>query len=62
MLILARRQGEEIIIDKGRIQIKVICLNKKRVMLGITASKHIDVNRKEIFLKKILNQEETGRA
>ena len=58
MLILARRPGEEILIDKGRIQIKVICMNEKKVMLGITAPKHIDVDRKEVFLEKLLNQDE----
>lgn len=54
-LILTRRTGEEILIDKGRIQIKVIYQGKGIVALGIKAPSDVDVDRKEIFFKKQTN-------
>ncbi|MBA2711545.1 MAG: carbon storage regulator [Tatlockia sp.] len=54
-LILTRRTGEEILIDKGQIQIKVIYQGKGIVALGIKAPAHIDVDRKEIFFRKQAN-------
>ncbi|MBA2656848.1 MAG: carbon storage regulator [Tatlockia sp.] len=52
MLVLTRRKGEEILIDKGQIRIKVLYERKGVVALGIKAPAHIDVDRKEIFIKK----------
>lgn len=55
MLIITRRVGEEILIDKGTIQIKVLQKRRGGIAFGIIAPKGIDVERKEIFLKKLLN-------
>lgn len=52
MLVLTRRIGEEIMIDKGQIVIKVLYTSRGQMALGIQAPAHIDVNRKEIFIKK----------
>ncbi|MGQ3887836.1 carbon storage regulator [Legionella sp. CNM-1927-20] len=52
MLILTRRTGEQILIDKGQIEIKILYIRRGRVALGIQAPHDIDVDRKEIFLKK----------
>lgn len=52
MLVLTRRNGEQILIDKGRIIIKVIYQRKGVVALGIQAPPHVDVDRKEIFIRK----------
>ena len=52
MLVLTRRVGEEILIDKGQIQIKILYVRHGQVAVGIKAPSHIDVDRKEIFLRK----------
>ncbi len=54
MLVLNRKDGEEIFINQGEIQIKVIFTEMGHVALGIQAPPHIDIHRKEIFLR---NQE-----
>ncbi|HAT4455370.1 TPA: carbon storage regulator [Legionella pneumophila] len=59
MLVLTRRKGEQILIDKGQIQIQVIYQRRGVVALGIKAPPHIDVDRKEIFLRKQANPEKT---
>ncbi|HAU2125180.1 TPA: carbon storage regulator [Legionella pneumophila] len=59
MLVLTRRKGEQILIDKGQIQIQVIYQRRGVVTLGIKAPPHIDVDRKEIFLRKQANPEKT---
>ena len=55
MLLLARKIGEEILIDKGQISIKFITMRGNSVVLGIQASRKIDVDRKEVYLNKLLN-------
>lgn len=52
MLILTRRIGEEILIDQGQIMIKVITMLDGVVAIGIHATRKIDIDRKELFLKK----------
>lgn len=54
MLLLTRRAGEEILIDKGRITVKVIYQHSGVVMIGINAPKDIDILRKEVFLRKLV--------
>jgi carbon storage regulator len=57
MLVLTRRVGEQILIDKGRIQIKVLHECNGEIAIGIQAPSHIDVDRKEIYMRKLVNQE-----
>lgn len=52
MLILTRKNGEEILIDKGQIMVKVIFAKNGKALLGIHAPQHIDIDRKEILLSK----------
>lgn len=52
MLVLTRRVGEQILIDKGQIEIKILYVRKGHIALGIKAPTHIDVDRKEIFIRK----------
>jgi carbon storage regulator len=52
MLVLTRRIGEQILIDKGQIEIKILYERNGNVAIGINAPAHIDVDRKEIFLRK----------
>ncbi|KTD49608.1 vir region protein [Legionella rubrilucens] len=53
MLVLTRKCGEQIMIDKGKIQIKVLYGRRGIVALGILAPDDIEVDRKEIFLRKM---------
>ncbi|WP_040534874.1 carbon storage regulator [Legionella drancourtii] len=55
MLVLTRRVGELILIDKGQIEIKVLYVRNGHIAIGIKAPLHIDVDRKEIFIKKMTN-------
>jgi carbon storage regulator len=55
MLVLTRKDGEEIFINKGEIVIKVLRLRGGIVALGIKAPAHIDVDRREIFHNKKFN-------
>lgn len=52
MLVLSRRIGEQILIDKGQIEIKILYIRNGQIALGIKAPSHIDVDRKEIFTRK----------
>ncbi|KTD73792.1 carbon storage regulator [Legionella tucsonensis] len=56
MLTLIRRIGEEIYIDKGRIKVLVISENEGRIKLGIEAPRHVDIERKEVFIRKAVEQ------
>jgi carbon storage regulator len=57
MLILTRRVGEKILIDKGQIQVKVLFESNGIITIGIQAPSHIDVDRQEIFMRKRVNPE-----
>jgi carbon storage regulator len=48
MLVLSRKQGEEIVID-GRIIVRIVEVHGNRVRVGIEAPKEIEVHRREIF-------------
>ena len=50
MYVLARREGESIIMHEGVVEIKVLSVTGKIVRLGIEAPKEIDVTRKELFI------------
>lgn len=52
MLVLTRRNGEQILINKGQIIIKVLYQHKGVVTFGIQAPSDVDVDRHEIFIKK----------
>jgi carbon storage regulator len=50
MLILSRHADERIIID-GDIKIKILGIIGKRVSVGIDAPKHVQIHRKEVWLR-----------
>lgn len=56
MLTVIRRIGEEIYIDRGRIKILLISENEGLIKIGIEAPKHIDIERKELFIRKAVAQ------
>ncbi len=50
MLVLTRKLDEAIQIGED-IELKVLEIDGEQVKLGITAPKHIDIHRKEIYLE-----------
>lgn len=62
MLTLIRRIGEEIYIDKGRIKVLLISENEGLIKLGIKAPKHVDIERKEVFIRKVVEQHALTQA
>ena len=55
MLVLTRRVGEQILINKGQIEIKVLYVRKGHIAIGINAPSNIEVDREEIYLRKQTN-------
>jgi carbon storage regulator len=51
MLVLSRKQGEQVVIDLGgrTIVVRVVGINRDRVRLGITAPEDITVHREEVW-------------
>lgn len=49
MLVLTRKAGQQILMDKGRIQMKVIKVEDDIISIGINAPLHIDIAREEVF-------------
>lgn len=54
MLILSRRCGQSIRIDK-HISVRVLTINRRVVNLGIEAPMWVQVDREEIYQRKRLN-------
>ncbi|CZP32240.1 TPA: carbon storage regulator [Legionella pneumophila] len=52
MLVLTRKAGQQILIGKGLIQMKVLKVDDDIISIGIKAPQHIDIDREEIYLKK----------
>lgn len=63
MLILARREGEAIVVTHGDLEIRILVveLRSNRVRLGVAAGRDVTIHREEIH-KKILRQKEVGHA
>lgn len=58
MLIMTRRQGEEILIGDD-IRVAVIGIKGGQVQLGIEAPKNVSVDRPEVRARKVANGERT---
>jgi carbon storage regulator len=58
MLVLTRRVGEQILINKGQIEIKVLYVRKGHIAIGINAPSNIEVDREEIYLRKKANPQQ----
>ncbi len=55
MLVLTRKIGQQILIDKGAIQMKVLKVSNNGIIsIGINAPPHIDIDREEIYVKKMM--------
>ncbi len=57
MLVLTRKIDQKILINKGTIQIKVLKIDDDIISIGINAPQHIDIDREEIFIKKLQQQD-----
>ena len=53
MLVLTRREGQQVLIDKGTIQIKVLKVEGGKISIGFIAPENMDIDREEIYLKKL---------
>jgi len=51
MLVLSRRQGEEIIID-GQITVTLVQIKGSQARIGITAPKNVRVDRAEVHARR----------
>lgn len=58
MLTLIRRIGEEIYIDKGKIKVTLLFQKGDLIGVGIKAPRRIDIDRKEVFIRKCIEQHE----
>lgn len=58
MLTLIRRIGEEIYIDKGKIKVTLLFQKGELIGVGIKAPKSIDIDRKEVFIRKCIEKHE----
>lgn len=56
MLVLTRKIGQQILIGKGMIQMKVLKIDDDVISLGFNAPQHIDIDREEIYIKKLAQQ------
>jgi carbon storage regulator len=56
MLVLTRKIGQKIILLNGTIEMIVLHAKGETVRIGIQAPLHIDVDREEIYLKKLFEQ------
>ena len=48
MLVLSRKENEEVVIDR-RIRVKLVKLGRGRVSLGISAPPEVDIHRAELL-------------
>lgn len=56
MYVLARREGESILMLDGKIEIKVLQVTGKIARLGIEAPKEVDIERAEMIEREQTNE------
>ena len=49
MLVLSRKRDEDLVIDGGRIVVRVIDIRGNTVRLGVEAPKNVPVHRREVY-------------
>jgi carbon storage regulator len=52
MLVLTRKIGQQVLINDGSIQVKVLGINGNDIRIGFIAPQGIDIDREEIYLQK----------
>ena len=59
MLVLTRKEGQQILINKGTIQIRVLTIKGGGIRIGLIAPENIDIDREEIYIKKLAKRAST---
>jgi len=59
MLILMAKIGQRILIDNGVVQLKVLGVNDGIISIGFNAPSNIEIDREEIYLKKLIQRNKT---
>ncbi|KTD15561.1 pleiotropic regulatory protein for carbon source metabolism (modular protein) [Legionella gratiana] len=54
MLVLERKIGQKVMLDNGAIEVKVLRPRGNMIRLGFKASQNMEINREEIYLRKVL--------
>lgn len=54
MLVLERKIGQKVVIANGAIEVKVLKPNGNMIRLGFKAPQNMDINKEEIYLRKVL--------
>ncbi len=52
MLVLSRKVGQQVLIGKGMVQVKILKIDHGNISLGFNAPGHIDIEREEVYIKK----------
>lgn len=58
MLVLTRKIGQQVLINNGIIQMKILGIDKDYdvISIGFNAPEHIDIDREEVYLRKLIQQ------
>jgi carbon storage regulator len=62
MLKLTRKIGQQVLINNGSIQVKVLGIQGNIVRIGFIAPKDIDIDREEIYLQKKIDAHHHNEA
>ena len=57
MLVLTRKIGQQILMGNGSIQMKVLKIDDGVISIGINAPDLIDIDREEVFLRKMIRRQ-----
>jgi len=52
MLVLTRKVGQQVLIGKGIVQLKILKIDADNIHLGFNAPGHIDIDREEVYVRK----------
>lgn len=56
MLILSRKEGEQVFINNGSIQVKILRVDGNNINIGFIAPADVDIDREEVFQQKQLRK------
>jgi carbon storage regulator len=60
MLVLTRKIGQQVLIGKGSIQVKILKVKGDFISIGFNAPSHIDIDREEVYIKKLAQNATEG--
>ena len=56
MLVLTRKIGQQVLIDNGVIQMKILRIDGGNISLGFNAPDYIDIDREEVYFRKLAEE------